>query len=135
MVQNNITLIPGLVHTQVFWSASNKLKITSPEAANCTLFSSVSRERTYRCLVDVVHVGGSSAACPDGVLAQRKEVMSSSGQDAGLVLGGFYSRSPELLWSLPGRTGLPTPPSGLCLGECVCVCVSFGQSVTITRLR
>lgn len=81
--------------------------ITSPEEANCTLFSSMSRERTYRCLVNVVHVGGSSAACPDGVLAQRKEVLSSSGQDAGLILGGFYSRSPELLWSLPRRTGLP----------------------------
>lgn len=63
--------------------ASNKLK--SLHLREHT-FSCMSCARTYRCLVDVVHVGGSSAACPDGVLAQRKEVLSSSGQDTGPIL-------------------------------------------------
>lgn len=75
--------------SHTFLVSIQQTKITSSEEANRTL--SAVCERTYRCLVDVVHVGGSSAACPDGVLAQRKEVLSNSGQDTGLILGGFYS--------------------------------------------
>lgn len=46
---------------------------------------------TYRRLVDVVHVGCSYTFCTNGVLAQRKEVLSGSGQSTGLDLAGFYS--------------------------------------------
>lgn len=124
MIHNNITFIPDLVHTQVFGEQLHT-------------FSSTSCERTYRCLVDVVHVGGSSAACPDGVLAQRKEVLSRSRQDTGLILGGFYSQSRGAAWPLPGQKPasppfVPQRVSISCASAYVC---HFGQSVTITGLR
>lgn len=80
--------------------------------------------RTYRCLVDVVHVGGSSAACPDGVLEQRKEVLSSSGQDTGPISGGFYSQS--LALSGPSLGGPASPlfvPHCVSMNVCLCMCV------------
>lgn len=120
MIQNNITLIPDLVHTPIFGKhPTNQNHFI--RGSQLHSFSYTSCERTYRCLVDVVHVGGSSAACPDGVLAQGKEVLSSSGQDTALILGGLYSRS--LVLSLPGRTSLPSVCASACVHECVSVYV------------
>jgi len=63
-------------------------------------------------------------------LAQRKEVLSSSGQDTGLILGGFYSRSLALSGvppPLPPHTlGGPASPLLSALGHVstgVCLCV------------
>lgn len=100
MNPNNNTPTPDLVHTQTFGEHPNQTGTAPSEGAHT--LRRTSRERTYRCFVDVVHVGGSSAACPGGVLAHRKEVLSSSGQDTGLILGGFYSRSPALAGPSPG---------------------------------
>lgn len=117
MSQNNNTPIPDLVHTQTFGEHPNQTEMAPSEGAHT--LSRTSCERTYRCFVDVVHVGGSSAAGPGGVLAHRKEVLSSSGQDTGLILRGFYSRSLALAGPSPGGPCLPSS----CVHDCVCVCM------------
>lgn len=119
-IQNNITFILDLVHIEIF--VERPTKITSHQREDTV--SCMSCERTYRCLVDVVHVGGSSAACPDGVLAQRKEALSSSGQDTRLILEGFYSWSLVLSGPSPGGPASPLfVPQHVSMNVCLFMCV------------
>lgn len=127
--------------TDFCW-ASNKLKSLHRSQVQ-TLSICTSCGKTYRCLVDVVHDGGSSAACPDGVLAQRKEVLSSSGQDTGPILGGFYSQSLALSGPSPGGPAFPLfVPRHVSTNVCLCMCVilanlsqSPGSDINAAALR
>lgn len=89
----------------------------SSEGTNDTAPANELNEITYRCLVDVVHGGRWCAACPHSVLAQREEVLSSSGQNSGLILGGFYRQS----LALSDPPWAEKPPLCFCVKRVSCV--------------
>lgn len=101
-----------------------------------TFSCSMSCEKTYRCLVDVVHVGGSSAACPEGVLAQReRRYCPAQGRTLAPSSQGFIAGAGHYL--VPPRAD-PCPPPCVCASPCVhervCVCVCLRVSVYVCHL-
>ncbi|KAA8590858.1 hypothetical protein FQN60_001801 [Etheostoma spectabile] len=77
----------------------SSLVLMQPSSASCTKMS--------KAALNSAKPHSSSAACPGYVLAQRKEVLSSSEQDTGPILGGFYSWSLSLSGPSPGGAASP----------------------------
>ena len=119
MDQSRITFMPDYI------SHLGRPPTKPNHETNCTPSTNETSSKTYRCLVDVVHGGHWSAACPNSVLAQREEVLSSSGQNSGLILGGFYRHS----LALSDPPWAEKPPLCLCLKRVSCVrLVNLSQS-------